>query len=109
MLFVKRHLSIILIVFFALLAIAVVLWVFDKRLQRLNSKVKTTAQILPAQNVAPHRAIHSLLKYANANDRSAYDAPALAGLHSCNIRYGEIVLCNVSRDDGNATSSWPVG
>jgi hypothetical protein len=49
MFFTNRHRSIILIVLLTLLAIAMVLWVFEKRLRRLEVKQKTTAFILPNQ------------------------------------------------------------
>jgi len=51
MFFMNRHRSIILIVLLALLAIALVLWVFEKRLRRIEVKQKTTAAILPNQSI----------------------------------------------------------
>jgi hypothetical protein len=47
MLFFKRHLSIILIVLLTVMAIALVTWVFDKKLRHLEVKQKTTFYLLP--------------------------------------------------------------
>jgi hypothetical protein len=41
MLYVKRHLSIILIVLLTLAAITLVLWIFNRRLERLDARPKT--------------------------------------------------------------------
>jgi cbb3-type cytochrome oxidase subunit 3 len=37
---IKKNLSIILIVLLALLLIAIVIWVFDKRIERIKEKAK---------------------------------------------------------------------
>jgi hypothetical protein len=68
MLSVKRHLSVILIVLLTLLAIALVLWVFDRKLQRLDAKHKTTSGTTPTRNLESFSAVYPLLKYANEKD-----------------------------------------
>ena len=47
----RKNGIIILIVLLTLIAIALVLWQFDKKLRRLEVKQKTTAAILPPQRI----------------------------------------------------------
>ena len=60
MFFTNRHRSIILIVLLALLAIALVLWVFEKRLRRIEVKQKTTAAILLNQRIESFCIVYSV-------------------------------------------------
>lgn len=60
MLYVKRHLATLLILLFALLAIALVCWVFEKRLKHLDSHRKIASILLQSHHPVPHSIFHPL-------------------------------------------------